>query len=446
MKKRIISLFAAILLFAAAIPLFSACKKSVDDRDDKYVVLMLTNKHWEEGVEYMQTMKNLYGETDPATGRLYAAGFIGPMLLTQSVTEMKKQVNDVFDAAEKYNVPVYFQLDDCNNYSTLFGSGATTKFYEDPEMCEWVDFPAEGESYGGERYGMLPRFWFNWSVWTYSQAFPNFASQKLRDFVVANLKEGFIKPMKARYEKLIKAGKAYLYAGCAVGWETHIPDYSVSNTMLNMSPSTPPKDVLTGNTMQAFEFAQYGYGALHSLGYDRAKLESEAAALSKDVNVYIKEILFGVIHDYTELLAKTVCDAGVPQRKIFTHTVGHHSTKPESSNYCTFFPPMWVAVNDYSTPGYTMSPVTCPYNLNNAVARIKAADPEQDNLAIAEGYAAGFDTVAKAETYFTETFGAGGRLITAFGFGDTGSRLFPFELTNDFPYTVALNSWLDGDI
>lgn len=201
-KKKILSFFFILLLLSC----FFACQpaKKADTRDDKYIVLMLTNKHWEEGIEYMSSIKQLYGETKSENDRMYAAGFIGPMLLTQSIEEMQKQVNDIFDAAEEYNVPVYFQLDDCNNYSALFGSGAETKFWQDPEMCEWVAFPNEGEEYGGSQYGMLPRFWFNWSVWTYSPAFPNFASQKLRDFIQNNLKEGFLKPMLARYNKLIE--------------------------------------------------------------------------------------------------------------------------------------------------------------------------------------------------------------------------------------------------
>ena len=39
---------------------------------------------------------------------------------------MNEEVNYVFALAEKYNVPVYFQMDDCTNYSTAFGDGATT--------------------------------------------------------------------------------------------------------------------------------------------------------------------------------------------------------------------------------------------------------------------------------------------------------------------------------
>jgi len=446
MKAKWISLILCASLCFSALSGCGGGGNKTDDRDDRYIVLMLTNKHWEMGIQFMPTMKALYGETDPDSDRMYAAGFIGPMLLTQSVEEMRKQVNDVFDAAEHYNVPVYFQLDDNTNYSAMMGYGAEVKFYEDPEMCEWIAFPEEGEEYGGQSHGMLPRFWFNWSVWTYSPAFPNLASSKLIDFVTNNLREGFIKPMKERYQKLINSGKAYLFAGCAVGWETHIPDYSPSNTMLNMKPSAPPKDILTGDTMQAFEFAQYGYGALHSLGYDQQKLNSEAAALGKTPSVYMKEILFEVIHDYTELLSKEVYDAGVPTRKIFTHTVGHHSVKAENTSLCTFFPPIWVAVNPYSTPGFTLSPVTCPYDLDNLKARISAADPAQSDFALAEGYASGFSTVSAAEGYFTETFGANSRIITAFGFGDTGSRLFPFELTESFPYTIAANRWLNGEI
>lgn len=452
--KKTRKILSFILLFVFLLSAFSfvGCSKKKDTRDDRYVLLMLTNKNWEEGIDYMPSMKQLYGEIQPETGRMYAAGFIGPMLLTQSIEQMRKEVNDVFDAAEKYNVPVYFQLDDNTNYSTLMGSGAEVKFYEDPEMCEWIAFKQEGETFGGENISkeqnngvaMLPRFWFNWSVFTYSPAFPNLASEKLQNLVVNNLKEGFIKPLMERYQKLIDKDKAYLFAGCAIGWETHIPDYSPNNMMLAgwRHQNPPPTDVLTGKRMLDFEFAQYGYGALTSLGYDQAKLDAEAASLNLSTEVHMKNILLQVIHDYSELLAKTVYDAGVPKTKIYTHMVGHQSALSETTPTCTFYPPMWCAVNDYSTPGWTLSPITCPYNITNLKARIAAADPNQQYFGLTEGYASGFTTAEKATEYFNEIFGNGGRVVAAFGFGDTGSRVFPFEMTSDFPYTVALNKWI----
>lgn len=128
----------AVLLLTAclmSLPLLGGCEKEYEDlRDDKYITMVFTNTHYEEVESYAPEMKYLLGENDPSTGRMYAAGYIGPMLLTQSIEQMQEEVNMAFDMAEKFNIPVYFQLDDINNYTTLFGGGAEVKYWEDPSM------------------------------------------------------------------------------------------------------------------------------------------------------------------------------------------------------------------------------------------------------------------------------------------------------------------------
>ena len=212
-----------------------------DDMIRKYVTLFFTNKRHEEVAAYLPEMEYLHGKIDENSDRMYAFGVVGPMLLTQSIEEMQEEVNACFDYAEEYGIPVYFQLDDINNYTSYFGSGAAEKFWENPEMCEWIAFPEEGEKYGGERkYGGLPRFWYNWGVWRSTKATPNLASPAFRALVTDNLKRGVLDPLMKRYNKLVSEGKGYLFAGLAVGWETHIPDYSSYNTFLGISAANLP--------------------------------------------------------------------------------------------------------------------------------------------------------------------------------------------------------------
>jgi hypothetical protein len=412
-----------------------------DLRDDKYLVLMLTNKRHNEIESFFPVVKELYGPLDTESGRMFAIGVIGPMLLNQSVEQMNEQVNHVFDLAEKHNVPIYFQLDDQNNYTTYFGNAAPKKFWDYPGMCEWVAFPEDGEEWGGQSKGWkIPRFWFNWGSWLAAPAVPNFASPSFRALMGENLKEGFLRPCMERYKKLIAEDKAYLFAGCATGWETHIPDMSASNPLVSIT-SNPT--YLT-QTMEDYEKLPYGYGALHALGYNQAKLEAEATAAGKSVALYRNEILFKVIHDYAEFMSKTAFDAGIPRRKVFTHTVGYASHVPSVS--CTFTPPVWTAVNDYSIPGYTMSPVTCRYNVKALKTEIAKKDPVNE-FAIAEGYAAGLNGAAEATAYFKEMFVENNcRLITAFAFGDDIKTVFLFDRTPEFGYTVAANRWLSGSL
>ncbi len=438
----------------------------------QYIILMFTNKRHTTVKTYLREMKELYGENDPSKKRLYGFGLIGPMLLTQSVEEMREEMNAAFAYAEEYSLPVYFQLDDVNNYTRHFGSGAELKYFEHPEMCEWICFPEEGERYGGEKkYGNLPRFWYNWGHWRCAEAFPNLASKDLQTFVVSQMKNGVLDPLTSWLDKLKKEGREYLFAGMSVGWETHIPDYSPDNPLLIVDREHLPYNQIAICTdeewkaivarqptepyskadyylsdrepqMQLWEAAPYGFSALHTLGYDEEKLKAEAAERVISYDDRRKEILYQVIHDYSELLSKTAWEAGIPREKIMTHITGNASYTGREN---PFTPPIWCAVNDYSIPGFTMSPLTCRYDLTVLKEKIIGADPDQQYFAVAEGYAAGLNEEAEAAAYFEEMFGNGALVVTAFGYGDPPTQYFTFKRTKEFGYNIAVNKWLAGE-
>ncbi len=408
-------------------------------RSERYIVFFLTNtsisqarsfnmgKDADTRYNFIEEIPHIFGEIDPAGPYKYAFGIAGPMLLTQSVAEMQDEIRLAFNAAEKYNVPVYFQLDDCNNYTTQFGSGALPKFYENPDWCEWVSFPVFSETWGGESNGRLPYYWFNWGRWMHASSFPCFQSEGLRNFVVRQMKEGVLNPLNERLDALRKAGKEYLFAGMAIGWETHIPDYSTGNTVLNINPSDLLVNVLANDRMQPWEAARYGYHSLSIL--DKAS--------------YDLETLYDVIHDYSELLARTAYDSGIPKEKIYSHMVGFMSARTDLRT--TFAPPVRAAVNAYCTPGYTLSPVTCPYNLDTLVNEIRKADSDQDEFACAEGYDRGVNgSFAQADSYFDSMFGHGAALVTVFGWGiEAADSPFAVSHSPDSPFVQAAAKWLE---
>ncbi len=201
-------------------------------------------------------------------------------------------------------------------------------------------FPGQGKP------GRLPYYWFNWGNWMHAKAVPNLQSPGFRAFVKSQLENGVLPVLNTRYNQLKTQGKGYLFAGMAIGWEPHLPDYSADNTLYNVNPAALPVNANLGDQMQPWEAGKLGYAALHTLGY----------------TAYNKERLYQVIHDYSEFLAKTVYDSGIPREKIFSHIVGIKSSQPNLST--TFAPPIWTAVNNYSIPGFTLSQVSCPYNLN----------------------------------------------------------------------------------
>jgi hypothetical protein len=408
------------------------------DLENRYIVFFLTNtsidqadnqnsgKDADSRYSFVGELPQIFGTIEKDKPYKYAYGIPGPMLLTQSTDEMQYQINKAFDIAEKYNVPVYFQLDDCNNYTTEFGQGATPKYYENPEWCEWTSFLKINEEWGGQLNGRLPYFWFNWGSWMHAKAFPCFQSQGFRDFVSNQLKKGVLDPLKKRYEKLCNEEREYLFAGIAVGWETHIPDYSTRNSILNVNPQNLPVNILAGDQMRIWEASEYGYNSLSLLGYKEYNLQA----------------LYKVIHDYTEMMAKTVYESGIPKVKIFTHTVGFMSLSTYLQT--TFAPPIWAAVNGYSIPGFTLSPVTCRYDLVTLKSEISKADKNQTHYACAEGYGRGVDgKFDQADSYFDSLFGKGAALVTVFGWGREPSiSNFAVSHSKNSPFVLAAKKWL----
>lgn len=431
------------MIMLAVVAVSMSCSKKLSGENsvltDRYIVFFLTNTSISQAVSensgrdanasynFISELPYLFGKIERDNKFKYAFGLPGPMLLTQSVDEMRSQINKAFDAAEKYNVPVYFQLDDCNNYTTALGKGSSTKFYENPAWVEWIAFPQTGENWGGQSNGRPPYFWFNWGAWMHAEAFPAFQSPGFRDFIVTRLKEGVLQPVNARYKKLKKEGRSYLFAGMAIGWETHIPDYSSSNTVLNIDPGNLPISVINGDRMESWEAAKFGYNSLKVLGYKK----------------YDRDALYTVIHDYSELLSKTTFESGIPKNKIFTHIVGMMSAHPELRS--TFAPPIHAAVNEYSVPGFTMSPVSCPYNLDTLTAEIKKADPLQMHFAVAEGYSLGVDrSFAQADNYFASLFNNGALLVSVFGWGrEPPSSAFAVSHSKNSPFVKAAQNWLN---
>lgn len=405
------------------------------DLKDRYIVFFLTNVSVEQAdninapdgdqnYTFVSELPQYFGTIKEDSPYKYAFGLPGPMLLTQSIEEMKHQVNKAFDIAEKHNVPVYFQLDDCTNYTKAYGSGATPKYYENPEWCEWVSFPVGDEQWGGKSHGRLAYHWFNWGSWLNVEAFPCFESPGFRSFVINQMRFGFLEPLMTRYNKLISEGKEHLFAGVAVGWETKIPDNSSSNRAINRN--NLPVSAQTGQQMELWEASKFGYNSLHLKGYDR----------------YDMTVLDTVIHDYIKLLSKEAFDAGIPKEKIFSHIVGI-SRMSRSTNR----PPFWTAVNDYCTPGFSYS-ATPQFNLDEILSHLKATDNPPEYWGNAESYTGGSNGLEKsfatANNYFDSMFGNRANLVAVFGWGRAKAG-DPHKASHNknSPFIKAANQWLN---
>ena len=404
--------------------------KDTSADDVQYVVFMVTNVYYERLESYVREMVQLHGENDPSSKRMYAFGVVGPMAITQSIEQMNDEVNFVFGLAEKYNVPVFFQMDDCTNYSTAFGDDATideegNKYYNDPEMCEWVAFPEEGEEWGGQSYGMLPRWHCNWGAMPFATTggFPCYNSEKYLSWYSKQVNEGFIKPLLENYGRLLSKGKGYLLAGVNTGWETQIPDYSSSSM----------------SSLMDFEKAQYGMHALYNMGYTKKSLKREAAEKHITVQELQRELLYQVIADYIEYTCKLFYDRGIGRHKIFSHTV---SISSYTGVYTTEHPPTWVSINDYCTPGWTMSPKTCQYKLDILYGEL--AERGRNEYANTEGYAH-YDNEGTCRAYFKESLLGNARLITVFGYDQSGGQ-YGYRKDADFYFVKVVREWLSYEL
>ncbi|MDY6367950.1 MAG: leucine-rich repeat domain-containing protein, partial [Clostridia bacterium] len=217
--------------------------------DMQYVVFVVTNVAYFDLESHVARMKQTHGANNPNSNRMYAFGAVGPFILNHTIETMRKQVDHCFELAEKYDIPVYFQMDDCKMYFT-YSTGGTNyfgdeencihtgkldgkqykHFYEDPDMCEWVALPTAGQQWGGQQYGALPRWVMDWGpAENFNHViggYPCFNSPSYLEWFDNQVKEGFLYPLISNLIRLKQMGKEYLFAGVSTGWETMIPDYS----------------------------------------------------------------------------------------------------------------------------------------------------------------------------------------------------------------------------
>ena len=428
-------------------------------------------------------MANIHGENDPNSDRMYAFGTTGPYILNHSIETLRDSVNLVFQNAERYNIPVYFQMDDCKQFymysntsinkygdeENCVHTGAIdgksyTHFYDDPDMCEWIALPTAGEKWGGQNVsksdaypdGELPKWFMDWGG-TPSRlyvGYPCFNSESFLNWYDNQIKEGFIKPLIENLVKLQRQGKEYLFAGVCTGWETMLPDYS--NEAIVTS---------SYGGVKSWERTQYGMHAIYNLKdangnrlYDTdAKLQAAATAKGMSLTAFKRYLLFQVIHDYIEHTCKLFYDAGISRHKIFSHTIAYSSgnggdefaNASGTVNYAkcdTFALPLWVSVNDYCIPGWTIAS-TIPYNINIIKRSVAHYAPGLNTYANVEAYTndggANEDSV---KAYIEQVFGSGSKILPIFGYEkdtSSSSSTMGYDKDPNFYFTTALRKWMD---
>ena len=389
------------------------------------------------------TLKQVFGPIRRHAPHLYAYGIGELPLLTRSVASLRALVNQAFDIAEREDVPVEFHLD------PQYGFGADTeasahdapriKYWNDPQMREWSEFPVNGRL-----PTRIPRIWFNWGAWeSPAPAFPAFGSPKFLQFAAAQVRDGIARPIAQRLRRLERVGRGYLFAGINVGWETSIPvNRGIDPAALPTSADLPPPP-LPKVTMRPWEVGvQLGYASLSWQGWTEPKLQAEAKRRGVTRDALFNDLCYHVIHDYTQTLAKACHDQGLARDHLFTHQVPMATVNPGGES--TTMPPIWVAVNPYATPGFTMdNRGAAVYDLAALKRQIEAADPSEDNFAVSESYLSDYRDGPTLTALLSEQFGSGGVIKCLYGVFPAGRQPFGLDPKpeND---TLAIIHWLNA--
>ncbi len=248
---------------------------------------------------------------------------------------LRKQINDALDKAEATGYPVLIHADDWNYPPTD---------WTDPAMVEWTAFPAEGQRTGP----IVKRRWINWGSWFVTGPPPNYESPRYRAYVRERLEQDIAKPIAERLRRWKADGRAHLFAGLVVGWETGF--YAVVGVDKDHPPSAP------GVTFTPDEIVHTGYAALTARGWTAAKIAERAKTIGKTERRVMDELLYGVLHDYSDYLCGVCRKAGLPRERIYTHyaamgTVPNTGEITEDGRLV----PMATAMNANSRAGYTMT-------------------------------------------------------------------------------------------
>ncbi len=395
----------------------------------------------------MKAMAERFGPMSPSSGRMLAYGVQQLRILSRSVEVVRQDVNEALDLAESTGIPVFLHVDSC------YGWGADTeespaeapsiKFWQHPQMREWDCFPKDGQL--PEKF---PRGWLNWGPWcTPAPAVPAIGSAAFVELAQKQLDQGVLVPLAERLVEWRNNGKAHLFAGINIGWEVHIPDYG-DPALLHLIQQSGvvhaeyPRSSRGVKMDEGFIGKQLGYASLHYRGWDEARLVAAAEAAGITREAKFRELCYESIHDYQEALAKSCHDRGIAASHVYTHIVAIATVE----NASTTRPPIWTAVNRYSTPGFTMdNRGAARYDLDNLLQQIREARGGDDrHFGMVESY---FrlggrryrSTAAECEEELKALFNAGATVQVFYGGFPLASGRIPE------PVFSALKQWQRGN-
>jgi len=231
------------------------------------------------------------------------AVFIGPIALDHNAGSIKQLIDDSFDLAIEYDMPIGFHLDD-----GMFWTGRED-LWKDPENIEWQDWQgtlSESRYVDWVQSRLAPQMCFNCPK-------VNQAMQVFLEHIAQNI--------KSRLDELKQLNKGYLFAGLITGWETSLDEeFSTKKTL--------------------------GYHALANRGFSETNPPADI-----DLERY------NIVYEFIEFMASTVIDQGIPKEKVYGHVaVFAESTYNQLASQNPNLEESYIEINGFATTESVINP------------------------------------------------------------------------------------------
>lgn len=325
---------------------------------------------------------------------------IGPIAMDEGEDEVRSVIRDAFDVALATDMAVALHLDDYMMWGEArWPDGRPLRAVH--ETTEWKNWA--GEPAGGLEIGWLPNVKLPPQMC--------YESPEVRDFAAYWTRDVIGQEVKKQVDRLVQAGKAKLFAGVIVGWESNLAYGYCSLSRLGYTAQNPPAD----------------------FDHERER----------------------VLQRHIELWAKGIYDAGIPSDLIFTHLgpiprgqyekltamLGRPRLRevPQSTAFRAF----WTAFNSYSSPGFSAYPDEGRFEDIYQAVR----DYGHGSWAMAEGtnVVPGAGSSLTWEAYLARNFNHGARVVNLFG-GFQGEAAGEFgRSTESSEALAAYRKFLRGD-
>lgn len=332
---------------------------------------------------------------------------------------MARLVEQALDKAEATGYPVLIHCDDWNY----------PRASADPEVVEWTAFPRRGERHGP----LVWRRWINWGSWFTTEAPPNYESSRFRADLKQRLR-AIAEPIAHRLHRWRAEGRAYLFAGLVVGWESGY--YT--------APAFPPdqRPRVGEDELRDSEIVQTGYAALAARGHTAESVRRRARREGKSEPQVLRELMQDVVHDYTAFMAGVCRSTGISRDRIYTHYTGvsalPDAAVPADLRQDGRTMPLWAAVNDDSRPGIT---ATVPWTDVVRAARILGERGRHEWGAVEVEFTDATRSQEAALSYLDALSGSGARVICVYGWWEPPGHTFGVRGSGAVP---AMEQWLAG--